>query len=221
LKPGVTPQAADAEFQTVVHQLQAEYPLTNKVMGADLVPLHAFLVGDVRTALLFLQAAVGLLLLIACANVANLLLAQALGREREAALRLALGAGRARLVRQALTGSLVLSAFGGLAGLALGWCGTRGLAALQPAGMLPVASVRMDVPVLVAMVILTTLTGLVFGLAPVLWSARRVPAEVLKEGERAGTSRRLRHWADMLVVGEVALALILTVGAGLLVRSLR
>ncbi|HMA42976.1 MAG TPA: ABC transporter permease [Gemmatimonadales bacterium] len=219
LKPGVTPQAADAEFQTVVHQLQGEYPLTNKVMGADLVPLHDFLVGDVRTALLFLQAAVGLLLLIACANVANLLLAQALGREREAALRLALGAGRARLVRQAFTESLVLSAFGGLAGLALGWWGTRALAALQPAGMLPVASVRMDVSVLVAMVGLTTLTGLVFGLAPVFWSARRVPAEVLKEGERAGTSRRLRHWADMLVVGEVALALMLTVGAGLLVRS--
>jgi predicted permease len=85
--------------------------------------------------------------------------------------------------------------------------------------MLPVANVRMDVPVLVAMVVLTTLTGLVFGLAPVMWNARRVPAEVLKEGERAGTSRRLRHWADLLVVGEVALALMLTVGAGLLVRS--
>ena len=219
LKPGVTPRAADAEFQAVVHQLQTEYPVTNGVMGADLVPLHEFLVGDVRVALLFLQAAVGLLLLIACANVANLLLAHALGREREAALRLALGASRGRLARQALTESLVLSALGGLAGVALGWYGTRALAVLQPPGMLPVAHVPMDVSVLAAMVALTTLTGLLFGSAPVVWSARRVPAEVLKVGERTGTSRRLRTWADTLVVGEVALALILTVGAGLLVRS--
>ena len=219
LKPGVTPRAADAEFQTVVGQLQHEHPVTNRVMGADLVPLHEFLVGDVRLALLFLQAAVGLLLLIACANVANLLLAHALGREREAALRLALGAGRSRLARQALTESLVLSALGGLAGVALGWYGTRALAVLQPPGMLPVAHVPMDLSVLAAMFALTTLTGLLFGSAPVVWSARRVPAEVLKEGERTGTSRRLRTWADMLVVGEVALALILTVGAGLLVRS--
>lgn len=219
LKPGITPQAADAEFQTVVRQLQVEYPATNKVMGADLVPLHEFLVGDVRRPLLVLQAAVGLLLLIACANVANLLLAQALGREREAALRLALGAGRARLARQAITESLTLSSLGGVAGLVLGWWGTRALAALQPGGMLPVASVRMDLRVLVAMLVLTTVTGLVFGLAPLLWSRHRVPAEVLKEGDRAGTGQRLRRWADTLVVGEVALALMLTVGAGLVARS--
>ena len=219
LKPGVTPEAADAEFQTVVRQLQLEYPATNKVMGADLVPLHEFLIGDVRRPLLILQAAVGLLLLIACANVANLLLAQALGREREAALRLALGAGRARLARQAITESLTLSALGGLTGLAIGWWGTRALAALQPGGMLPVASVRMDLRVLIAIFALTTVTGLLFGLAPLLWSTRRIPAEVLKEGDRAGTGQRLRRWADTLVVGEVALALVLTVGAGLLVRS--
>jgi len=219
LKPGATPEAADAEFQTVVRQLQLEYPATNKVMGADLVPLHEFLIGDVRRPLLILQAAVGLLLLIACANVANLLLAQALGREREAALRLALGAGRARLARQAITESLTLSGLGGLTGLGIGWWGTRALAALQPGGMLPVASVRMDLRVLGAIFVLTTATGLLFGLAPLLWSTRRVPAEVLKEGDRAGTGQRLRRWADTLVVGEVALALVLTVGAGLLVRS--
>ena len=220
LKPGVTPEAADAEFQTVVRQLQAEYPVTNRVMGADLVPLHEFLIGDVRTPLLLLQVAVGLLLLIACANVGNILLVQAVGREREASLRLTLGANRARLVRQALTESLVLSALGGVAGFTLGWWGTRLFAALQPNGMLPVVSVPMDLRVLAAMVVLTTATGLLFGIAPALWSARRTPAEVLREGDR-GASGRARRWGDALVVGELALALVLTVGAGLLLQSVR
>jgi putative ABC transport system permease protein len=219
LKPGVTPEAADAEFQTVVRRLQVEFPATNRVMGADLVPLHEFLIGDVRTALLMLQGAVALLLLIACANVGNLLLVRALGREREVSLRLTLGAGRARLVRQAFTESLVLSALGGAAGFALGWWGTRALAALQPAGMLPVADVPMDVRVLAAILSLTTLTGLIFGIAPALWSAHRVPAEVLKEGGRSETGHGIRRWGDALVAGEIALALMLTLGAGLLVRS--
>src|SRR5205085_9329497 len=100
MKPGVTPQAADAEFQAAVKRLQTEYPLTNRVMGADLVPLHDFLIGDVKPALLLLQGAVALLLLIACANVGNLMLVQAVGREREVSLRLTLGARTGRLVRQ-------------------------------------------------------------------------------------------------------------------------
>ncbi|MEO8635585.1 MAG: ABC transporter permease [Gemmatimonadales bacterium] len=220
LKPGVTPAAADAEFQTIVGQLQREFPLTNRVMGADLVPLQEFLIGDLRVPLLILQGAVGLLLLIACANVGNLLLAQAVGREREVSLRLALGARRERVVRQALTESLVLSLLGGAAGFALGWWGTRALAALQPTGMLPVKSVPMDLRVLACVTLITTLTGLLFGIAPAMWSASRVPAEVLKEGGKGGSvGSRSRRWTDLLVVGEIALALVLTVGAGLLVRS--
>jgi putative ABC transport system permease protein len=219
LQPGITPQTADAEFQAVVHRLQVEYPETNRVMGAELTPLHDFLIGDVKPALLVLQGAVGLLLLIACANVGNLLLVQAAGREREASLRLTLGASRARLVRQALTESLVLSAIGGAAGFALGWWGTRILAALVPGGMLPVREVPMDLRVLLGIAAVTTATGLLFGIAPALWSARRVPAEVLKEGGKGATGHRIRRWGDALVVAEVAIALILTAGAGLLLRS--
>jgi len=220
LKPGVTPAAADAEFQTVVGQLQREFPVTNRVMTADLVPLQEYLIGDIRVPLLMLQGAVGLLLLIACANVGNLLLAQSVGREREVSLRLTLGARRGRLIRQALTESLVLSALGGVAGLALGWWGTRALASLQPAGMLPVRDVPMDLWVLAGVAAVTTLTGLLFGIAPAMWAANRVPADVLKEGGKGGSAgSRTRRWSDTLVVGEIALALVLTVGAGLLVRS--
>jgi putative ABC transport system permease protein len=220
LKPGITPAVADAEFQTVVRQLQTEFPVTNRVMGADLVPLHDFLIGDIRTPLLVLQGAVALLLLIACANVANLLLAQAVGREREISLRLTLGARQGRLVRQALTESLVLALLGGAAGWWLGWWGTGALAALQPTGMLPVTSVPMDLEVLSWIFLLTTLTGLLFGIAPAVWNASRVPAEVLKDGGKGGTAgARSRRWAGVLVMGEIALALVLTVGAGLLVRS--
>ncbi len=220
LKPGVAPAAADAQFQAVVRQLQTEHPETNRVMGADLVPLHEFLIGDLKSSLLILQGAVALLLLIACANVANLLLAQAIGREREVSLRLTLGARKGRLVRQALTESLVLAAVGGMAGCLLGLWGTQALAALQPDGMLPVRSVPMDFRVLTCVLVLTSLTGLVFGIGPAIWTAGRNPAEVLKEGGKGGSAgARSRRWAGVLVIGEFALALVLTVGAGLLVRS--
>lgn len=220
LKPGVTLAGADAEFQGIVRQLQIEYPATNRVMGADLMPLQTFLTADVRTPLLILLAAVALLLLIACANVGNLLLVQALGRERESALRLTLGAGRGRLVRQALTESLLLSIVGGLAGCALGWAGTRGLVALQPAGMLRVTGVSVDWRLLLFISGITTTSGLLFGLAPALWRGRQAPADVLKEGGRGGSEgTRIRRWGNGLVVGEVSLALLLTMGAGLLLKS--
>jgi putative ABC transport system permease protein len=220
LKPGVSQQQADAQFQGVVRQLQVEYPETNRVMGADMSPLHDFLVGKVRQPLWVLLGSVLVLLLIACANVGNLLLVQALGREREAALRLALGAGRGRLVQQALTESLVLSALGGLAGLILGWLGTGALSALQPAGMLPVGDVAIDWSVVGYVVAVTTASGLLFGVAPAIWRGRRAPSDVLKEGGRlASEGSRIRRWANALVVAEIALALLLTTGAGLLVRS--
>jgi putative ABC transport system permease protein len=220
LRPGISLTEADAQFQAVVRQLQVEYPVTNKVMGADMMPLHDFLVGKVRQPLYVLLGAVVLLLLIACANVGNLLLVQALGREREAALRLALGAGRTRLVQQALTESLLLSVIGALAGLLFGWAGTRALAALQPADMLPVKGVGVDLSVLGYVAALAVTSGLLFGIAPAIWRGRRAPAEVLKEGGRGGSEGgRIRRWANGLVVGEIALALLLTTGAGLLVRS--
>ncbi len=220
LAPGVTPEVANAQLQTVATRLQQQYPDTNRLMGAGLTPLHAFLIQDTREPLVILLAAVALLLLIACANVGNLLLVRATGREREAAVRLSLGAGRGRLIRQALTESLVLSALGGLAGLALGWWGTRALIALQPSGMLPVDSVPIAWNVLGYVVAITTGSGLLFGLAPAIWSGSRSPADAIKEGGRGGgAGRRMRRWGHALVVGEVAIAALLTVGAGLLIRS--
>jgi putative ABC transport system permease protein len=220
LAPGVTEAQAAAQLQRVVAQLQREYPETNRVMGAGMVPLHTFLVGDTRLPLLTLLGAVALLLLIACANVGSLLLVQAAARERELSVRVALGAGRPRVVRQALTESLVLSTIGGMAGLAVGWMGTRLLVRLQPEGLLRVSDFGIDLGVFGYVLALTTVSGLLFGIAPALLASRRMPGDALREGGRAGSQgRRARRWGDVLVVGEVAIALLLSVGAGLLVRS--
>ncbi len=220
LKPGATQQHADAQLQAVVNRLKHDYPATNKVMGAAMMPLHDFLIGDTRLPLLILLTSVAFLLLIACANVGNLLLVQAAGREREAALRMALGAGRARLVRQGITESLVLSSVGGACGLALGWAGTRALVRLQPREMLRVHDFGVDRSVLLYLVAITVISALIFGIAPALWTRHRNPADSLKEGGRgAAQGGRAKRWGDLLVVSEVALALLMTVGAGLLVRS--
>jgi len=221
LAPGATLESANAQLQAVAGRLKQQYPETNKYMGAGLSPLHRFLVGDTRLPLLVLLAAVGLLLLIACANVGNLLLVRAVGREREAALRLTLGAGRHRLAKQALTESFVLSALGGIAGVTLGIVGTRVLEQLQPPGMLRVSHFDVDWSVLAYVLAIVAASALLFGTAPALWAGRRSPAESLKEGGRSGESRRMRRWTELLVVGEVALAVVLTLGAGLLVRSFR
>jgi predicted permease len=220
LKPLVSPEQANAAFQTVVKSLQGEYPATNRVMGAEMGPLHTDLVGETKTPLLVMFAAVGLLLLIACANVANLLVVRAAGREREAAVRLALGAGSGHLVRRALSESLVLAAAGGALGLLLGWLGTRALVAMQPAGLLPISDVSVSWNVLAFVALATLASAMIFGAAPAVWAARRSPSEVLKdEGRASSRSKRARQIGNALLVGQVALALTLTLGAGLLIRS--
>jgi putative ABC transport system permease protein len=221
LKPGVTLAHADAQLQTVVERLKREYPATNRVMGAMMLPLHQYLVGDTRLPLLVLLTSVGFLLLIACANVGNLLLVQAAARERETSLRLALGAGRSRLVRQAFAESLVLALFGAAGGLALGWVGTRWLVRLQPPRMLRVHDFGVDPTVLAYVAVLAVVSAIAFGVAPALAMRHRDPAESLKAGGRgAMPGHRARRWANTLASGEVALALLMAVGAGLLVRSL-
>ncbi|MGH7622329.1 MAG: ABC transporter permease, partial [Gemmatimonadaceae bacterium] len=177
LKPGVTEAQANAQLQAVVARLKTEYPATNKYMGALMMPLHDYLVGDTRLPLLVLLTSVAFLLLIACANVGNLLLVQAAGREREVSLRLALGAGRGRLVRQALTESLVLSVLGGVCGLGAGWAGTRLLVRLQPANMLRVHDFGVDGSVLAYVIAITLGSALMFGTAPALCTRRRSPAD--------------------------------------------
>jgi len=220
IRSGVTREEANAQLQVVVDRLSTDHPETNRIMGAGMMPLHDFLVGDTRRPLQILLGAVGLLLLIACANVGNLMLVRARGREREAALRLTLGAARGRLVRQAITESFLVAALGAIAGLVLGTLGTRWLGALQPEGMLPVNEVGISWTVLWYVLGITTVCGLLFGIAPAVWNGRRVPGEVLKESGRSSAGgRRMRRWGNALVVAEVALALPLAVGAGLLVRS--
>ncbi len=221
IRPGVSVEEADAQFQVVVRRLQQQYPVTNRVMGAGMEPLHEYLVGDTRTALLVLLAASGLLLLIACANVGNLMLVHANGRAPEVALRLALGAGPWRLTRQVLTESLALSSLGGAAGFGLAWIGVRTIALLAPAGTLPDTGIHLDWSVLLYTLAITTASGIVFGIGPALWSARRAPGDALKEGGRSPhEGHRMRRWGEALAVAEIALALMLTSGAGLLVRSL-
>ncbi len=220
LKPAETAASADAALQVVVARLQRDYPATNTHMGAGLTPLHEFLVGKTRLPLLLMLGGVAILLLIACANIANLLLVRAAAREREGAVRLALGAGRGRLLRQSLVESGVLAGLGAAAGLVLGSWGARALLVLGPAGLLPVKEVTISWSVLGFVAAITGLSAAGFGLAPVLWSARQAPGLVLRDQGRAMTGgRRTRRTGDVLLGAQVALSLALTLGAGLLVRS--
>jgi putative ABC transport system permease protein len=219
LKPGITLEQADAQLQTVVRQLQVEYPVTNSVMGAGIYPLQEFRTGDVRTPLLLVQGAVLLLLLVACANVGNLLLVRGVARRREMAVRAALGAGRVRIAAQVLTESFALALFGGVAGVLIGAGAVRALSSVLPEGLPPIEGLGLDGRVLVFASAITVLAGLVFGLVPAL--GRQIDLnETLREGGRSGTSgRKSLRMANVLVVSEVAVALVLVLGAGLLVRS--
>jgi putative ABC transport system permease protein len=220
LKPGVGTVAAQAELDRIASALEREYPGANAGIGIRLVPMHEDIVGDVRRPLLVLLAAVGFVLLIACANVANLLLTRMAARQRELAIRAALGAGRRRLIRQMLVESLVLAGAGGALGLALAAWGMRALTALAPADLPAAADLHIDGAVMLYTSLAALLTGLVFGIAPALQSAAVAAGESLKQGGRTGTagSRSTRLRAAVAIV-EIAVALVLLIGAGLLVRS--
>ena len=222
LRASASPGLAAAQLEAVASRLAHDYPVTNAHATASITPLHDALVGDTRTPLFVLLGAVSILLLIACVNVANLLLVQAAGRQRELALRLALGAGRGRLVRQALTESLVLSLLGAGIGSMLAWAGIHVMVTLVPSGLLPIQSLGVDKGVLVYLAAIAVVTGILFGIGPALWIQRRDPGEVLKQASRTGTqSVTLRRGADLLAMIQVALALLMSTGAALLVGSAR
>lgn len=218
LRPGVTVAAADAELKLIAAQLATQYPETSKGWSAFVMPLLDYMVSDVRLLLYTLLAAVACVLLIACANLANLLLARAISRHREFSIRTALGATRARLIWQLLTETLLLALAGGAAGVLLAHWSLKGLLALASTSLPRAAEIRLDGTVLAVCLALSVCTGLLFGLAPA-WLATRVEiTNALKAGTRGTTESRGRL-RGLLVIIQVALALTLLAGAGLLARS--
>ena len=220
LAPGVSLARARAEMDAIAGRLESQYPKFNHGWGVRVVPLRDQLAGEIRPALLVLLAAVGFVLLIACVNVANLLLARAAGRHKEIAIRSSIGAGRRRIIRQLLTESLLLALLGGALGLLLSRACLRALVALSPPNLAGVGQAGLDLPVLAFTLAVTVLTGVVFGLVPALEASRVNLSGALNESSRGNAgSRRGRRLRDALVVAEVGLALVLLVGAGLMIRS--
>jgi putative ABC transport system permease protein len=221
LKPGVTVQQAQADMDSVATHIAQANPKSNKGWGVFVEPLkNDFLPSERKQTLWLLLGAVAFILLIACVNVANLLLARGLARQKELAVRSALGASRRTIFEQLITESLLLAIVGGLLGIGVGYAMLRGLMAIMPRGTLPdEADLHLNIPILLFTLAATTLAGLLFGSAPAWYASRVDPGEALKEGNRTGVGAGRHRLRQTLVIGEFALALSLLAGAGLAIHS--
>jgi putative ABC transport system permease protein len=221
LKPGVTIKQAQADMDAVTTHIATAYPKSNKGWGSFVEPLkNDFLPSERKLTLWLLLGAVGFVLLIACVNVANLLLAKSMTRQKEVAIRSALGATPKAIFGQLLTESMLLAIVGGLLGIGVGIAMLRGLIAVMPEGTLPIeADLRLNLPILFFTLLITSLAGLLFGCVPAWYASRVDPGETLKEGGRTGTGIGRQRLRRALVVGEFALALALLAGAGLAIHS--
>ncbi|HEU5130864.1 MAG TPA: FtsX-like permease family protein, partial [Pyrinomonadaceae bacterium] len=217
LKPGVTFEQADADMNTIAANLEKQYPDSNAGNRVRLRPLLEIFVGDVRRALWVIFGAVGFVLLIACANIANLLLARASARKKEMAIRTAVGASRWRLMRQMLTESVLLSLIGGAIGLALARWGVQLILYMSPTGIPRSREIGLDWTVLAFTLVVSFVTGIIFGLLPAIQAGDVDVHETLKESGRGTSSRQWLR--SFLVVGEVATTLVLLIAAGLMIRS--